>query len=35
MKVNIMQPCSRDQVPMLSYIATIYLITIGIFTLLR
>lgn len=35
MKLNILQPCSRDQVPMLSYIGTIYLIAIGIFALLR
>jgi len=35
MKVNIMQPCSRDQVPMLSYISTLYLIAIGIFALVR
>jgi hypothetical protein len=35
MKMNIMQPCARDHVPMLSYIVTFYLITLGIFALIR
>ena len=35
MKMNIMQPCARDHVPMLSYIVTVYLITLGIFALIR
>jgi hypothetical protein len=35
MKMNIMQPCARDHIPMLSYIVTVYLITLGIFALIR
>jgi hypothetical protein len=35
MKLNILQPCARDQVPILSYIVTVFLITIGIFALIR
>jgi hypothetical protein len=35
MKMNIMKSCARDQVPILSYIVTIYMITIGILALMR
>jgi len=35
MKLNIMQSYSKDHFPILSYIATVYLITIGIFALIR
>lgn len=35
MKFNIMKSTARDQVPILSYIVTVYLITIGIFALIR
>lgn len=35
MKMNIMQPCTRDHFPILSYIVTVYLITLGIFALIR
>jgi hypothetical protein len=35
MKMNIMQPCARDHVPMLSYIVTVYLITLGVLALIQ
>jgi len=35
MKFNILQPCAKDQVPILSYIATAYLLAIGILSLIR
>lgn len=35
MKLEIMKPCARDQVPLLSYIVTVYLIAIGILELIR
>jgi len=35
MKFNIMQSTARDQVPILSYIVTVYFIIIGIFALIR
>jgi len=35
MKMNIMQPYARDHFPMLSYIVTVYLITLGILALVR
>jgi len=35
MKSNSLQSCTRDQVPILSYIVTFYLITIGILALIR
>ncbi len=35
MKLNIMQPCARDHVPILSYIVTVYLITLGLVALIQ
>lgn len=35
MKLNILESNSRDHVPVLSYVVTVYLITIGILALIR
>ncbi len=35
MKINVLESCARDQVPILSYIVTVYLIIIGILALIR